>query len=323
MLIAGTAQAACQNAACLKPSILLSPFELNVGPGGLSIPSGEDTLKSPERAAQDTFAALEFGRADKSDTSDEIGYSSYSTGLTVGQLWSLGEDKVIGVSASHERARLHSNDGLSRANGRFSQLDLVLVRQAGDWQLSGSMSLAYSQDKARRHLSRNDSRVGVSRSESYFALAGFGLTRRFGQDDRHIEAGLSLAAIYQYTPSYRESGLGSDNLRVQSSQDLKVMISPSIEYSRRLTIHGFDLSYSLSGGLIFLPDRRWSMRGSTAGDPGTTLKEYATMPSVIGSTQAGLMLSGNGNWSLSVDYSLQIASGYRAQSGSLTATWKF
>lgn len=320
MMTASSAAAMCQNVQCMLPGdlILSRPLDFAKDPG--SVVEQADRLRAgaESTSSAEGFVNMTGNRTDRFDSVDEAGYSSRSLGAQLGGLREVAGDTFFAYSLAYEDTRQHANDGLSRTDSRLYYAGLGLERHWGGWRTNGAIGFGHARHRMRRGMAdRGDAAMGHSRFGSYYGVLGSGVSYRFEGAEWYLEPGLSVALVYEYTPGYREHGLGGQNQYVRRDESLKALLAPALEVGRRARLGPAQALYWFSAGVNLLPDNTWKTRSRAEGEPGVEVTEAATMPIAIGDLRIGVALAGSGRWSAHAEYTLQAGSHYRSQSGSL------
>ena len=104
---------------------------------------------------------------------------------------------------------------------------------------------------------------------------------------------------------------------------VQCLLTPAIEYGKRLALDEMVLLYWFSAGVNLLPNPSWLTRSHAESEPDVTVTEKAALPAAIGDFRAGILLASHKGWSAHADYALQTASHYRSQTGTLRLMLEF
>ncbi|GLQ07230.1 autotransporter outer membrane beta-barrel domain-containing protein [Sneathiella chinensis] len=288
------------------------------GQGGQS--SGEALLEDRH------FWAKPFGSwTDQSDRSGVSGYSATSYGMVFGADAEVADSTRLGLAFSYANSNVDGNSNVAPQN---MSVDSYQLTAYGAYALTGATQLDLQADMGlhQNDGSRHIGFMGQSAKADYNSWSGHvgaGVTHRLDiAEGTRLTPGLRADYTRIHDQSYRESGAGALNLRVDDNRTSAFLVTLETGFEQDLTDR---VTLTANAGVSYdMINDRASITSAFAGAPGANFTTQGIDPSPwIGHGGLGLDAKLTDTMTLSVNYDLEVREDFNSQSASAKLRWAF
>ena len=292
--------------------------------GGCAAFVGESTLL----AQADCSWGRVFGTAASRDADDRtVGFDTKAVTTQLGGQKQLGDGWFLGGSLGYELSRLDGDHDSADVDGEALLAGLMLKRQLGRLLLSGALDGGYGWYDSARTIDLGDSR---QRAKGSPRAANLGLHGRIAYQlpfaSWYLQPYLDLSATYVRMDGYEEHGAGALDLDVDSSDELVLSATPSVELGRRLALpDGSILRAYASGGVALYGPNNFTTDARFADAPTSTgsFRSELRNPDVAAKLGLGVEVMTTGAVDLKLQYDADLASDATAHSAMARLSWRF
>lgn len=285
---------------------------------------GQDTTLSEHDCGWVRVVANE---ADHEATSDSVGFKQSGQTLQLGGQREVGNDWVVGGSASYDKSDLDSHAVDGSIDGQGWSLGAVVKHQMGNWLVSGAVDGGRMSYDGDRHLLF----TGVDRrATSQFDVSHFGIHSRIARQipfaNWYLKPYVDLHATHLSSTGYTEQGAGELSLQVAPNSENVFSAAPMLEAGGRIDFaDGKQLRlFGGVGGSFYSEGSVGADMRFVQGDPNAGTFHIATdLPNQRLKADAGLDFKASDHLDLRLEYNGEFASHYKDNAGTIKLSYVF
>ncbi len=171
------------------------------------------------------------GKLRQEATSDYMGFTRQSTGLSGGAQRAVGDGSWhAGLGFSYDQSTLDV-EGLASTTGDQGQVGVILKKEVEATLLAADLSVAHGSYGTDRYVGIPSPDVTATSSQQVTFVAGHvRLSHAYEQETNwYVKPMLDLGVAHGWFPGFQENGAGGANLNVLSHDETYVDLTPAVE----------------------------------------------------------------------------------------------
>ncbi len=266
------------------------------------------------------------GYTDQNGSGTDMGYDVKALTTQMGAQKEIADGWFLGGSLAYDLSALDSDHDLTSIDGNGVMAGAILKRQTGPLLLSAAVDAGYGWYDSKRDI---DLATGTEQAKASPKAGNVGLHARAAYEvpfDRwYVRPSLDVGGDYVRTDSFDEHGASPFNLDVSSEDNVIFSATPTVELGARVDLANgstlrphLDLGFTAASANNWKPDARFTGEGG-----GNGYQIESRNPNLIGHLGIGIDMATVGAVDVTLQYGLDVASGYTANSGALRVNYRF